>query len=149
MARPGNPKKVTGISDLTRRSIRFVNRQTESGSRVIFDELLKMQGIDNTAIKGYDEEEFTHVAVAAMIASGAADAGFGIAAAAARFKLHFVPLVQETYVLAVNNQGMDTAGKSLQKILRSRRFRKSIESLPGYDVHHAGTVLSARQVFSH
>jgi len=149
MARPGNPKKVTDIADLTRRSIRFVNRQSESGSRVIFDELLNMQGINNTTIKGYDDEEFTHVAVAAMIASGAADAGFGIAAAAARFKLYFIPLVRETYVLAVNNQGMDTAGKFLQKVLRSRKFRKSVESLPGYDVHHAGTVLSASQVFSH
>ena len=96
-----NPRKINNLKSLTKRSVKFVNRQPESGTRTIFDELLKREGINKSSINGYHNVEFTHIAVAALVASGAADAGFGIKAAASKFGLHFIPIVSETYVLAI------------------------------------------------
>ena len=96
----GNPKKIHRLQDLTKRSVQFVNRQPLSGTRQLLEQLLTEAGLLGTAIRGYEDEEFTHRAVAAMVACGKADAGLGLAAAAHQFKLDFIPLVQEVYYLA-------------------------------------------------
>ncbi len=97
---PALKSKVKGLSDLARPGLRFVNRQRGSGTRVLLDALMAEAGMVATAISGYGHEEFTHQAVAATIAVGAADAGPGLRTAAAQFKLHFVPLAMETYRIA-------------------------------------------------
>ena len=102
LVKRGNPKNINKLQDLTRRSCRFINRQQNSGTRTILDQLLAMEGIEPKKINGYANEEFTHVAVAAMIASGFADAGFGIRAAAEQFGLDFICYLQEAYVLALD-----------------------------------------------
>ena len=53
--------------------LRFVNRQRGSGTRQLVDRLLREARVDPARIKGYADEEFTHLAVAATIA--AAEAG--------------------------------------------------------------------------
>lgn len=97
---PGNPLRIAGIADLAARGARYVNRQAGSGTRVWFDRLLAEAGLGSADTRGYGLEEFTHQAVAAVIASGAADAGLGARAAAERFGLAFVPVGWETYHLA-------------------------------------------------
>ena len=92
MVAKGNPKGIHDLSDLTRPQVRLINRQRDSGSRIEFDELLSGAGIDPAAIDGYQTEEFTHLAVAATVAGGMADAGYGIRAAAAHYGLDFIPL---------------------------------------------------------
>ena len=92
--------KVKELADLARPGLRFVNRQRGSGTRVLLDSLMAEAGMVATAISGFGHEEFTHQAVAATIAAGAADAGPGLRTAAAQFKLHFVPLATETYRIA-------------------------------------------------
>lgn len=92
--------KVKGLADLGRPGLRFVNRQRGSGTRVLLDTLMAEAGMVAAAISGYGHEEFTHQAVAATIAAGAADAGPGLRTAAAQFQLHFVPLATETYRIA-------------------------------------------------
>ena len=128
-----NAKKIQNLSDLTKRSVRYINRQKRSGTRIIFDELIKQAEILPNQISGYHHEEFTHIAVAAMIASGAADAGMGLEVAARQFKLHFIPQVREAYFLAFNKK--DKAIKSTcLEIITSEIFRKQLKKLPGYDV---------------
>jgi putative molybdopterin biosynthesis protein len=100
MLAPGNPLSITSVRDLAREGIRFVNRQKGSGTRVWLDRLLGAEGLSGQDIRGYGNEEFTHRAVAAIIASGAADAGMGAASVAERFGLAFLPLGRETYFLA-------------------------------------------------
>src|SRR6267378_1753934 len=71
----GKPMAIQGLHDLARSGVRFVNRQRGSGTRLVFDQLLARAGISSGALPGYSSEEFTHVAVAAAVASGQADAG--------------------------------------------------------------------------
>ena len=144
----GNPKKITGLTDLTRRNVRFINRQRESGTRTIFDQLLVQAGLQPARINGYNNEEFTHVAVAAMVASGAADAGFGIQAAAAQFGLDFIPVLKEMYFIAVNKQIDAKIMSGIKKILKSQKFRNRMAPAEGYDVKQAGAGVSLHNVFS-
>lgn len=96
----GNPAGLRSVADIAATGARFVNRQRGSGTRAWFDRLLAVEGIPPTAIRGYEVEEFTHQAVAAVVAAGAASVGMGVRSAAERFGLDFVPLGQETYYLA-------------------------------------------------
>jgi putative molybdopterin biosynthesis protein len=85
-------------------------------------------------VDGYAHEEFTHEAVAATVASGQADAGFAIEAAAARYDLDFVPLVTERYGLALGAAVAGSeSGRKLLARLRGNTFRQRLLSLPGYE----------------
>ena len=129
----GNPLGIESLAHLTRRRVRFVNRQVGSGTRLMFDALLAAHGIRPSQIEGYRHEEFTHAAVAAMIAAGAADAGFSIEAAAAQHGLSFVALASERYFLALRESAAARpAARALLEALGSRWFRRIVRGLPGY-----------------
>ncbi len=147
MIQKNNPHKIRNLQSLAKRSVRFVNRQPESGTRTIFDELLKKENIDKSGINGYQDEEFTHIAVAALVASGAANAGFGIKAAAAKFNLEFIPIITESYLLAIDRKTPGSIINELIKILKSRRFKSRVNTLPGYDVKKAGEEITFDEVF--
>ena len=133
MLAKGNPKGIHDLSDLTRKDVRLINRQRDSGSRVEFDELLSGAGIDPAAIDGYQSEEFTHLAIAATVAGGMADTGYGIRAAAAHYGLDFIPLLTERYYLACRSDATDEpmVAKFIE-LLRSRELRKILTAMPGY-----------------
>lgn len=142
MLAPGNPKGIRDLRGLAARGVRFVNRQPESGTRMLFDDLLAQAGVPPRKVVGYGAEEFTHTAVAALVAGGAADAGFGIAAAAARFGLVFLPMARERYWLAARRDDLDgPALAPVKKALASRAFRDAVGRMPGYDAAGAGRVL--------
>jgi len=129
----GNPKKVASLADLAQPGVRFVNRQQGSGSRIEFDELLSGAGIDANAIEGYLNEEFTHLAVAATIAGGRADAGYGIKAAAAEYELDYIPLLTERYYLACRREALAASPlKEFLALLGSDEFGDILAALPGY-----------------
>lgn len=129
-----NPREIHCIADLSRSGIRFVNRQPGSGTRILFDQLLIENSLSPEQISGYEKEEFTHVAVAAMIASKAADVGLGVKAAAHRFGLDFIPLVQETFYLAVRRDCMQRqAVQSLLAFLSSPVWKKIVSGESGYE----------------
>jgi putative molybdopterin biosynthesis protein len=133
MLAKGNPKGVHDLSDLTRNGVRIVNRQRDSGSRIEFDELLTGAGIDPHAIDGYHTEEFTHLAVAATIAGGMADAGYGIRAAAAHYGLDFIPLLTERYYLACRSDAMEEPLQAkFIELLRGPELRQILSTMPGY-----------------
>ncbi len=135
----GNPKGIQGIEDLTRTDIAFVNRQAGSGTRVLFDYKLKGAKMSSDSIKGYDHEEFTHMAVAVDILSGAADCGMGIYAAARALDLDFVPIAREQYDLIIPSYLLEQSNiQAVLDTVRSGRFRERIMSLGGYDPSKSG-----------
>lgn len=137
---PGNPKKLRNIRDLTRPGVRFLNRQSGAGTRLLLDWLLRQNGIAASAITGYGDVEMTHSAVAAMIASGHADAGLGVEAAARQFKLGFVPLLKEDYFLVTRRELLrQPVFAALLDLLKGNAFRRAVRALPGYDPAGSGT----------
>jgi putative molybdopterin biosynthesis protein len=142
MVKRGNPKGIKGLQDLTALDIRFVNRQRGAGTRVLLDYHLNLMTIATERIVGYDQEEYTHLGVAAAIASGRADCGMGIAAAAQALDLEFIPLFQERYDLVIPKQFAEgDLLVPLFELLADRHFREAVSQLPGYDVSVMGTVI--------
>lgn len=135
----GNPKAVKGLEDLTRKDITFVNRQAGSGTRVLVDYKLKQSGIQAEAIRGYDHEEFTHMAVAVDVLSGAADCGAGIYAAAKALNLDFVPMEQEQYDLIFPSFVLEQGAiQQVLETIRSQEFKDRVAALGGYDPARSG-----------
>lgn len=135
----GNPLRLSGIADIARRRLRFVNRQAGSGTRMLIDQLLHEHGIAPGAIRGYAAEEHTHSAVAALVASGEADAGFGLKAAAVHQDLGFVPIRRERYWLAVRSANVDANRiADLCAALRAPSFARLARRLSGYVTTGAG-----------
>ncbi|MBW1733106.1 MAG: molybdopterin biosynthesis protein [Deltaproteobacteria bacterium] len=135
----GNPKGIRGIEDLAGKDISFVNRQAGSGTRVLFDHYLKQAGISPEAVMGYGHEEFTHMAVAVDVLSGAADAGMGIYAAARALGLDFIPVAREQYDLIIPTAMLDQPNiQAVLETIRSGHFRERIFSLGGYDPSRSG-----------
>jgi putative molybdopterin biosynthesis protein len=135
----GNPKEIRSLKDITREDISYINRQSGSGTRVLLDYHLHTLEIPIVSIKGYQNEEYTHLAVAAAIASGRADCGLGIAAAAQALGLDFIPLYQERYDLVIPMRYYnDVLLEPLISILSDKGFKNIIASLPGYNVDNMG-----------
>jgi len=135
----GNPKKISGLHDLTREDVMFVNRQRGAGTRILLDYHLGLLGIPSMQIRGYDQEEYTHLAVAAAVASGRADCGLGIAAAAVALDLDFIPLFEEEYDLII--PAVYAEDELLQPLLclaQDEEFRNAVAQLPGYDTSRMG-----------
>jgi putative molybdopterin biosynthesis protein len=142
LLRPGNPKSVRDVEDLARKDITFVNRQPGSGTRVLLDFELKRRGINPRQIHGYEKEEFTHMSVAAMVASGLADVGLGVRSAAKALGLEFIPVGQEQYDLLFLRQFFESEkGQKLLEVIRSASFRRALEALGGYDARASGEIL--------
>jgi putative molybdopterin biosynthesis protein len=116
-----------------------VNRQRGAGTRVLLDYHLNLLGIAADSIIGYNQEEYTHLGVAAAVASGRADCGLGIAAAAKALELDFVPLYQERYDLVVPKEYAESDLLApLFAVLENPEFRVAVAALPGYDVSQMG-----------
>jgi putative molybdopterin biosynthesis protein len=139
MVAPGNPLRLSGIEDLTRPRLRYVNRQRGAGTRVLLDHRLAELGIAPDAISGYAREEPTHLAVAAAIAAGRGDAGLGITAAARAFGLDLVPVTWEPYDLVVTPGALGSPLlEPLWALLQSDRFQAAVTGLGGYSAKEMG-----------
>ena len=141
----GNPKGLMDFTDLVRPDVRFVNRQPGSGTRVLLDYELARRGLDSNAIHGYSQAESSHMTVAMAVASGAADCGLGIQAAAQAQGLDFVALTSERYDLVIPVQHYE--GPLLAPLLTLLRhpssdFLARVAALGGYDVAEMGHVLA-------
>ncbi|HZD11665.1 MAG TPA: substrate-binding domain-containing protein [Candidatus Binatia bacterium] len=131
--------KVSSLADLAKPNVRFVNRQRGSGTRTWLDAQLRRLNVDGAHIAGYEDEVVTHMAVAERVASGKANVGLAIYAAAAAFGLHFVPLTRERYDLVFMKHGARQRNiEALVKMVRSDALHSVIEALGGYDASHTG-----------
>jgi putative molybdopterin biosynthesis protein len=139
LAAPGNPLGLTGLADLARPELRYVNRQRGAGTRVLLDYELDRLQIEATTITGYTREEPTHLAVAAAIAAGRADCGLGVKAAARAFELDFVPVAQEPYDLVLEQEMLEHELLApIWALLATAEFRSAVEQLGGYDTAEMG-----------
>jgi molybdate-binding protein len=146
MVAGGNPLGVNSLADLARPGIRFINRQKGSGTRFLLDAMLEAQSLDSRSIEGYERGEFTHAAVAAFVASGIADVGLGVEPAARQFKLDFIPLLEERYLLACNAESVkEPAVGELIELLKGDAFRAMAET--GYTLDSPGEVVEMQEIF--
>ena len=139
---PGNPKQIKGIEDLAREDITIMNRQAGSGTRILLDYSLKRLNINPMAIKGYENEEFTHMSVAVAVLSRAVDAGLGIYAAAKALNLDFIPVVTEEYDLVIPEEYFESKNiQILLETINSKEFKKAVKALGGYHTERTGEIM--------
>ena len=147
MVAPGNPLGIFGLADLCRSGLRFANRTRGTGTRVVLEELLAAQKIPPSTLAELERTEPSHRAAAEAVASGSADAAFGIEAAARARGLEFVPLARELYFLVTLQHALaQPPVQTLLSLLRSEAWRAQINALPGYAAENSGEVLSLRRV---
>ncbi|MEA3140168.1 MAG: putative molybdopterin biosynthesis protein [Gammaproteobacteria bacterium] len=134
MVRREHAQLIRTFPDVIRHRLRFVNRQAGSGTRMLIDHLMHEHSVEARDLPGFDGlTEETHVAVALCVASGIADAGVGVEAAALEFGLHFAPLVEENYFLACLKENLAHAAvQRLCSALAESGWREILANLPGY-----------------
>jgi molybdate-binding protein len=146
MVKRGNPLKITSLKALVERKARFVNRDHDSGTRLLFDQLLALHGIDEAAINGAQQMEFTHAAVAAYVASGMADASFGVEAAARQFGLDFIRLLTEDYFFVCRRAFLETEPmRRVLDVMKGSEFHTAVAALPGYVAANTGSVSTVQE----
>jgi putative molybdopterin biosynthesis protein len=142
MVKRGNPLDIKNLVSLIRPEVRFMNRQRGAGTRVLLDYHLNLMGISASQIRGYNQEEYTHLGVAAAVASGRADCGLGIPAAAQALDLDFVPLFHERYDLVIPKEFAESPLLvPLFDVIGGTAFRNAVAALPGYDVREMGKLI--------
>ncbi len=135
----GNPLKISGVRDLSRPEVRFVNRQKGSGTRLLLDYELKRLGVSPETIHGYHREVETHLSVAMEILRGKADCGIGVGSVAKSLGLGFIPIREEAYDLVVLKENLELPQvRALLKVIRSGEFRGALEGVEGYGLKGSG-----------
>ena len=124
---------MRSLADVVAKRLRLCNRQPGSGTRLALERLLAREGFAPTSVVGWTREEFTHVAVAATVAAGEADVGFGIHAAAAQLGLAFVPLAEERYAFACRRRDLaEPHVRAFRRLIASPTVARVVAPLPGY-----------------
>ncbi|MEH6443634.1 MAG: substrate-binding domain-containing protein [Oceanospirillaceae bacterium] len=142
-----NKHNICNLHDLVDRDLRFINRESASGTRHLFDELLEREDLPGESINGFDDVEYTHSAIAAYVAAGMADVGFGVEAAAKKFSLHFIPLTTEYYLFVCNNKTLQQ--EAMQRFLaeiKSPQFISQVTQLAGYTPERCGEVVNVEDL---
>lgn len=141
----GNPKGITGWEDLRREDIVMINREKGSGTRVLLDEHLKQLSISGNAIRGYERESSSHLAVASTVARGGADLGMGNEKAGLQVRvIDFIPLQKERYDLVIREEDLvKHPYQAVLQILNSREFREELEGIGGYDLTDLGKIIAS------
>ncbi|MBU4119933.1 MAG: molybdopterin biosynthesis protein [Proteobacteria bacterium] len=139
----GNPLGIKGFADIAESNLTFINRQNGAGTRLLTDKVLRDQNIDPGSIQGYSHEEYTHMSVAAAIASGSVDTGMGIRAAAVALHLDFVPVTEERYDLILPLKFLKDSKVAviLDLLKNDRSFHEKVLGLGGYDLRDCGKIL--------
>ena len=131
MVKKGNPLNIKEFKDI--KNVRYVNRQRGAGTRILCDWLMEQNAVSPKEVDGYYNEEFTHTAVAALIAAGNADAGLGIYSAAKMYDLDFIPICNETYEFLIDKNYLDNPMvRAFLDVLYSDEFQIRLSEMGGY-----------------
>ena len=142
LVKKGNPISITSLTDLSRKNVRFINRQTGSGTRLWLDQQLTRLQIDHSTITGYGQEVYTHSHVGQAIHNGQADVGLGVQAVAAQMALDYIPLFEERFDLLVSYEYLnDPRLQPIFDLLQSSQLRRAINHLAGYDATRTGDMV--------
>ncbi|AAK79979.1 putative molybdopterin biosynthesis protein [Clostridium acetobutylicum] len=141
MVPKGNPLNLKSIEDISKFRRRFVNRQRGAGTRLLLDYNLKKLNISSKDINGYEREEFTHIAVAAVVAAGDADCGLGVYSAAKLMNLDFIEIGNEEYDFAIPKEflKMDVVKKFIE-VIQSNEFKRELDKIGGYNYENIGSI---------
>lgn len=142
MIQKGNPLNIRTFHDIALKDVTFINRQRGSGTRLFLDYNLKKLDINPREIKGYEREEFTHLAVAVAIEAGDGDCGIGVYSAAKLMGLDFIPLGSEEYDFAIPREILDLdIMKEFIQVIKSNEFKVELDRLGGYDYTDIGQIV--------
>jgi putative molybdopterin biosynthesis protein len=142
LVKKGNPISITSLTDLSRKDVRFINRQSGSGTRLWLDQQLALLQIDQSTINGYEREINTHSLVGRAIQKGHADVGIGVQAIAEQLTLDFIPLFEERFDLLVAYEYLsDPKLQPIFDLLQSAQLRQAINHLAGYDAARTGDMV--------
>jgi len=131
----GNPLGIETVKDIAEKEAHFVNRQKGAGTRILFDMLLKQEGLSSETIIGYQREMFSHLSVAAEVKVDENAVGLGIYSAAKTMGLDFVPVSDESYELLMTKEFFESEqGKRLIEVIQSDRFKHDVLEIGGYVV---------------
>lgn len=140
----GNPKEIKTWEDLTRPNITLVNREKGAGTRVLLDGKLRLLNFNGNHIKGYDNEELSHLGVASTVSRGIADVGLGNEKAALQVNnIDFIPLHKERYDLVIKKEDLQNpVYQTIINIINSAEFKAELQGLGGYDLTDAGKIIA-------
>jgi len=142
---PKNPLNIRGFEDLTRKGVRFLNRQKGAGTRVLLDHHLKQLKIASSKISGYEKEVYTHFEVGLSVLSKEADVGIATIAVSKLFGLPFIPITRERFDMILDKATFFEKGvQAFIEILNSSEFRNRVERLGSYDFKHSGKILYSK-----
>ena len=144
VVRPGNPKKISSISEIARPTVRIINRESGSGARRLLDKQMRASAIDPKKVRGYSDEVLSHLEVASRIKAGLADVGIAVCSVAWICGLDFVPLQRERYDLLIPKSYYQTLTglRVLLETIVTKPFREELEALGGYDTRHTGKLIA-------
>lgn len=139
IAAQGNPKKITGIDDLSRKDIRITNREPGAGCRRLLDDLLRKNRIASDKVRGYDRITQGQLPSARLVQSGEVDCCIGTQAAAVSMGLTFLPLAEKPYLLVLRRAHLTLPPvQALIETLGRVAYRREVEACVGYDMRVAG-----------
>ncbi|RCW51589.1 molybdopterin biosynthesis protein [Halanaerobium sp. MA284_MarDTE_T2] len=137
----GNPNKISELEDIIKKDLNYINRQKGAGTRVLLDYILEQKNINKENLNGYKREVYTHIAAAAAVASGGADAALGIKAAADIMGLDFIPVKEERYDFVFRkNKINDIKIEKLLNLINSDKFKNKILKMDGYKTDITGEI---------
>jgi excisionase family DNA binding protein len=143
---PGNPSHFKGFEDLTKKKIRFINRQKGSGTRILLDHHLKNLNILSDEIQGYEKEVYTHFEVGLAILAKEAEVGIATVSAAKLLGLSFIPITQESFDMLMDQATFfERSVQAFIEVLNSREFRTRVDRLGSYDFKNSGKILYAQK----
>ncbi|MEN6390847.1 MAG: molybdopterin biosynthesis protein [Syntrophomonas sp.] len=147
IVKKGNPLGIKGLADLTRKGVRYINRQKGSGTRILLDYLLGQNRITSNEINGYNREEYTHLAVAASVKNNACDTGLGIYASARAMNLDFIPIAEEMYDMCILPEVIGAERlEYLLEIIRGSELGMLLQKAGGYRLKLTGQVRAANKL---
>lgn len=142
---PKNPLGIRGFEDLTRKGVRFLNRQKGAGTRVLLDYHLKRLKISSSRISGYEREVYTHFEIGLSILSKEADVGIATIAVSKLFCLPFIPIIRERFDMILDQSTFFEKGvQAFMEVLRSEEFRNRVVRLGNYDFGNSGKILHSK-----
>ncbi len=135
---PDNPKNIRGIADLSRKEVRFTNRESGAGCRRLLDDLLKKEHIAPSKINGYDRTAAGHLAAARMVLNDEVDCCISTQAVARGLALNFIPLASKPYHFVLRREHLSLGPvQTMLDIISRTSFRREVEACTGYNMRNA------------
>jgi putative molybdopterin biosynthesis protein len=132
---------IETLNDAVNANMRFIVREPQAGSRVLFQHLIHEAGLTimDVDIVSYEARSETDVGMA--ISEAKADAGLGIRAVAQQLGLNFIPMKKERYDLLIRRRDFfEGPMAQLIAFAQTDAFKARAEQMEGYDISGFGNV---------